>query len=52
MHVKLKEKKIRMKMKLHLLSHCNLTLTPFELLQTNSMIVINLDKAVLELFTK
>ncbi|KAK7269964.1 hypothetical protein RIF29_22788 [Crotalaria pallida] len=41
-----------MMMTLILLSHCNSTLTPYELLQVTSLILINLDKADLELFTR
>jgi len=52
MLMKLKEKKKVMKMKLHLLSHCKITSTPYVLLPMDSPILINLDKAGLELFTK
>jgi len=53
MHVKLEKKRtVTMKMKLHLLSHCNSNLKPSELPQMNLLILISLDRAGLELSTK
>ncbi|XP_028221430.1 cysteine-rich receptor-like protein kinase 10 isoform X4 [Glycine soja] len=42
---------MKLRMKLKLPSHCNLTSTQYKLLQKTSLILINLDKVDLELFT-